>query len=68
MTVGEIVAIILTALTGCAFIVSFTLFTCFVIKSIKEKPADKLLGGFAIAFVTGVLFLITAVIFIAIVN
>lgn len=68
MTAFEIVAIILTALTGCALIVSFSLLACFVARSIKEKPADKLLGGFAVMFVLGILFLFTAVTFIAIVN
>ena len=68
MTAGEITAIILTALTGCAFIIAFTLFACFVVKSIKEKPADKLIVGFVITFVTGILFQITAVILIAVVN
>lgn len=68
MTAGEIVAIILTAMTGCAFIIAFTLFACFVVRSIKEKPADKLIVGFAVMFVTGILFLFTAVTFIVIVN
>lgn len=68
MTAGEIVAIILTALTGCILITSLSLFVGFVVRSIKEKPADKLIVGFAVMFVTGILFYIAALLFIVIVN
>lgn len=68
MTAGEITAIILTALTGCAFVIAFTLLACFVARSVKEKPAEKILVGFAVTFVTGILFQSTTVVLIAVVN
>lgn len=64
MTVAEIVATILTAFAGGSLFSSFTLFAGFVIKSIKEKPAEKLLGGFVISFILAILFIFVALIFL----
>ncbi len=68
MTVAEVVAIILLSFAAGALILSFALFVFFVVREIKEKPAEKFLVGFAAMFVLGNLFHIIAVIFIAIVN
>jgi len=62
MSILEIIAIILSILTGCALITSLILFACFVVRSIKEKPAKKFLGGFAVVFTLCVIILIVAMV------
>lgn len=64
MSVLEIIAIILTAIAGSLLLTSLTIFTMFTIKEVKEKSAEKLLGGFAITFVLAVVFITVALIFI----
>lgn len=66
MNALEIVAIILTAIAGSSLITSLILFAVYVIKDIKERPNEKLLVGFAVAFILATLFIFIAVLFIAI--
>lgn len=64
MSVLEIVAIVLTAIAGSSLFASFVFFTWFVIRSIKEKPTEKLLGGFVIAFIAAIVFIFVSLTFI----